>query len=227
MGIQLPSPEKGAEPPQFSAHVYCGQTTGWMKTRLGSTEADLGPGSKPHCVRRGPSSPPARKGHSSPPPLFGPRLLWSRSPTSATAEFLFKIAAICHLGFVVCMFGHPQRVFSGIYHCAEFGWNRYSSFDNMQVLIFNVFGLRMPIHAPNGWCFLGFYPRNGEQSHRYPKRHLLAQKHVIRRIDHYKVGPPDFEQLSLLTNPPKSCISQWARHFPKTVSSRWGICIPI
>jgi len=28
---------------QFLAHVYCGQTTGWMKTPLG-TEVDLGPG---------------------------------------------------------------------------------------------------------------------------------------------------------------------------------------
>jgi len=30
-------------PTQFLAHVYCGQTAGWMKTPLG-TEADLGPG---------------------------------------------------------------------------------------------------------------------------------------------------------------------------------------
>jgi len=28
---------------QFLAHVYCGQTDGWMKTSLG-TEVDLGPG---------------------------------------------------------------------------------------------------------------------------------------------------------------------------------------
>jgi len=30
-------------PTQFLAHVYCGQTAGWMKTPLG-TEMDLGPG---------------------------------------------------------------------------------------------------------------------------------------------------------------------------------------
>jgi len=30
-------------PTQFLAHVYCGQTAGWMKTPLG-TEVDLGPG---------------------------------------------------------------------------------------------------------------------------------------------------------------------------------------
>ena len=42
---RLRSPfQKGAEPPpQFSAHVYCGQTAGWVKTPLG-TEVDLGPG---------------------------------------------------------------------------------------------------------------------------------------------------------------------------------------
>ena len=36
-------PKKGAEPPQFLAHVYCGQTAGCIKTPLG-TEVDLGPG---------------------------------------------------------------------------------------------------------------------------------------------------------------------------------------
>ena len=54
---------------------------------------------------------------------------------------------------------HPGRVFGvgDIYHCAKFGWNRCSSFDKMQMLIFNEFGLEMsgPIHARNGgfWAF--------------------------------------------------------------------------
>jgi len=43
------------------------------------------PWSRPHCIRRGPRS--ARNGHSSP-HLFGPCLLWTRSPISATAELL-------------------------------------------------------------------------------------------------------------------------------------------
>ena len=42
MGTQ-PPPQKGAEPPQFSAHDYCGQTAGWIKMPLG-TEVNLGPG---------------------------------------------------------------------------------------------------------------------------------------------------------------------------------------
>jgi len=34
--------KKGTAPAQFSAHVYCGRTAGWMKTPHG-TEVDLGP----------------------------------------------------------------------------------------------------------------------------------------------------------------------------------------
>jgi len=45
------------------------------------------PRPRPHCIRRGPSSP--RKGHSSP-PLFGLCLLWPRSPISGAAELLYK-----------------------------------------------------------------------------------------------------------------------------------------
>jgi len=44
------------------------------------------PRRRPHCTRRVPSAP--RKGHSTPPPLLGPCLLWPRSPISATAELL-------------------------------------------------------------------------------------------------------------------------------------------
>jgi len=36
-------PKKGAQPPQFSAHAYCGQTAGWIKMPLG-TMVGLGPG---------------------------------------------------------------------------------------------------------------------------------------------------------------------------------------
>ena len=36
-------PQKGAEPPKFLAHVYCGQTAGWIKMALG-TEVGLSRG---------------------------------------------------------------------------------------------------------------------------------------------------------------------------------------
>ena len=43
-GDPAPPSPKGAEPlPKFSAHVYCGQTAGWMKLVLGM-EVGLSPG---------------------------------------------------------------------------------------------------------------------------------------------------------------------------------------
>jgi len=56
--------------PQFSAHIYCVQTTGWIKMALG-IEVGLGPG---HIVLDGdPASLPKKWAH---PPIFGPFLLW-------------------------------------------------------------------------------------------------------------------------------------------------------
>jgi len=76
------TPRKRAHPPtQFLAHVHCGQMAEWMTTPLG-VEVDLGPG---HIVPDGVPAP--RKGHGSP-PLFGPCLLWPRSPISDTAQLL-------------------------------------------------------------------------------------------------------------------------------------------
>jgi len=57
-----------AQPPQFSAHVYCGQTAGWMKMPLG-TKAGLGPG---HIVLDGDPYPSKRAQPSN----FRPCLLW-------------------------------------------------------------------------------------------------------------------------------------------------------
>jgi len=59
-------PQKGAEPPPFSAHVYCGQTAGWMKMPL-STEVDLSPG---HTVLDGDPALPAKEEQQPPAPLF-------------------------------------------------------------------------------------------------------------------------------------------------------------
>jgi len=55
------------EPPlQFSAHVYCGQTVGWITIALG-TEVGLGPS---HIVLDGDSAPTPQKGAE--PPNFCP-----------------------------------------------------------------------------------------------------------------------------------------------------------
>jgi len=42
-GDTAPLPKKGAEHPQFSAHLYCGQTAGYTKMPL-SMEVGLSPG---------------------------------------------------------------------------------------------------------------------------------------------------------------------------------------
>jgi len=85
----------------------------------------------------------------------------------------FKMVAVCHLGFVLC-------VFDDHCHCAKFGWNQCSGVDNMQVLIFCILSLKMPIHA-HKIGFLGdLTPKmGGGQYERDPKRHFLVRKHVV------------------------------------------------
>jgi len=51
-----PSQKGGGAPPQFSAHVYVGQTAGWIKVALG-VEVGLGPG---HIVLDGDTVPSFR-----------------------------------------------------------------------------------------------------------------------------------------------------------------------
>jgi len=76
------SPSQKGHSPQFSAHVCCGQTAGWINMPLGM-EVDLGPG---HTVLDGDSS-PLPKGAQQPPPLFGPCLLW---PNGRPSELLLS-----------------------------------------------------------------------------------------------------------------------------------------
>jgi len=62
-GNPAPHPKHGQAAPQFSAHVCCGQTAGWINMPFGM-EVDLGPG---HTVSDGTQLPPLPgKGHSSP-----------------------------------------------------------------------------------------------------------------------------------------------------------------
>jgi len=70
-----PSPpsQKGDEARGLSAHVYRGQTVGWIKMTLG-IEVGLGP---VHIVLDGDTAPLPKKGTE--PPIFGPSLLWPNS----------------------------------------------------------------------------------------------------------------------------------------------------
>jgi len=59
MGTQLPLLKRGwSLPPQFSVHVYCVQTAGWIKLAVGM-EVGLGPG---HIVLDGDLAPLPKKG---------------------------------------------------------------------------------------------------------------------------------------------------------------------
>jgi len=68
-GDTAPRPKR-EQSPQFSAHVYCGQTTGWIKMKLGM-EVGLGPG---RIVLDGDPAPLRKKRAEF--PIFGPFLLW-------------------------------------------------------------------------------------------------------------------------------------------------------
>jgi len=75
-------PKRGTQP-QFSAHVYCGQTAGCISIPLG-TEVGLGPGD---IVLDGCPAPP--KG--SRPPILGPCLLW---PNGRPSQLLLSRALV-------------------------------------------------------------------------------------------------------------------------------------
>ena len=78
-----PAPQKkGTAPTQFSVHVYCGQTAGWMKTPLG-TEVDLRQG---HIVLDGDRA-PRESGTAA--PSFRSMSIVATVAISATAELLF------------------------------------------------------------------------------------------------------------------------------------------
>jgi len=57
-----PSPKEGGRAPKFSAHVYCGQTAGWIKMAL-SMEVGLG---AVHIVLDGDTAPLPKKGGIAP-----------------------------------------------------------------------------------------------------------------------------------------------------------------
>jgi len=66
-----PPQKRGGALPKFSAHVYCGQTAGWIKMVLGM-EVGLSPDD--FVLDEDPA--PSPKRGQSPVPNFGPFLLW-------------------------------------------------------------------------------------------------------------------------------------------------------
>ena len=72
--------------------VYCGQTVGWIKVKLG-TQVGLGPG---HIVLDGDQAPLPIKGQS--PSIFGPCLLW---PTAGWIKMALGMEVGLGLGHIV------------------------------------------------------------------------------------------------------------------------------
>jgi len=81
-------PQKGAEPPpHFSAHVYCGQTAGWIKMALGM-EVGLVPG---HIVLDGDPVPLLRKGGMA--PNFWPIFIVAKRLDASRCHLVWRLAS--------------------------------------------------------------------------------------------------------------------------------------
>jgi len=78
MRIQLPSPKRSTGAPQFSVHVCCGQTAGWIKMPLGR-EVELCRG---HILLDGDPAPPteAQPPHFSAHVYCGQTAGWIKMP---------------------------------------------------------------------------------------------------------------------------------------------------
>jgi len=98
MGTQLP-PKRGYSA-QFSAHVPCSPTAGWLKMPLG-VELGLGPGD---FVLDGDPAPSQKRGTVAALPLFGRCLLWPEVPISATAELLLPLESFQSHCFLLAPF---------------------------------------------------------------------------------------------------------------------------
>jgi len=57
-------------------------------------------------------------------------------------------AAVRHIGFVLRVFGPPEKSIWWPLSFKKIGWNRCSCFDNMLDFIFRPFGLKMPVYVP-------------------------------------------------------------------------------
>jgi len=77
---------------------------------------------------------------------------------------------------------HLRWVLIGLYHCAKFGYDWCSSFYNMNILIFDTFGRKIPIHAPKIGVLGQFIPKMGCNINESHKRHILASVRVIWAI---------------------------------------------
>jgi len=82
-GPSSPSPKKEAQPhPQFSAHIYCALTAGWIKMPL-AVQAEL---YTSDTVLHGNPAPPPKRGTA--PNVWPMSIVAKQSPISTTAKHL-------------------------------------------------------------------------------------------------------------------------------------------
>ena len=91
MGTHAAPPQKGSRaPPQFSAHVYCGQTAAWIKMPLG-TEVGLGPND---IVLDGDPAAPSPKRGQSPLPNFRPMSIVAKLLDESRWHLAWRLALV-------------------------------------------------------------------------------------------------------------------------------------
>ena len=106
-------PQKRGEAPKFSAHVYCGQTAGWMKLVLGM-EVGLSPGD---FVLDGHPVPFPKKGVEPLSPIFGPFLSWPNGSMHQDATWYGCWPQL--RGLCVRWRLSPPSPFSAHFYCAQ------------------------------------------------------------------------------------------------------------
>jgi len=104
---------------------------------------------------------------------------WSSRCWDMAIFRFFKWQPSAILDLLYACLNHSWTVFDSLYHFAKFDWNRCSSFDSMQVLMF----YEMPIHARRK-VFWGTWPCKWEAvSSRPPKDTLRENTSWHTRID--------------------------------------------
>jgi len=83
-GDPLPLPKRGQSPLKFLAHVYCGQTAGWIKIALGM-EVGFGP---VHTVLDGDTAPLPKKGAE--PPNFRPIFMAAKHMDASRCHLVWR-----------------------------------------------------------------------------------------------------------------------------------------
>jgi len=79
---------------------------------------------------------------------------------------------------------HPWRVLGCLYHCAKFGCNRCSSFENMKVRIFACLAWKRLFVPQKSGFWRNFTHKMNNSINENQKKDILAQVHIIWAVKH-------------------------------------------